>query len=93
MAARPLSCSEKLVKPCGTFSIFGLSAIMTTDAERRAGAIAAERRETKEVLAIGAVERARTGVIETKAIVSEVVWVRVNLRRKNTGGSEGSGEG
>jgi len=65
MAARPLSCSENEVKPCGMGS---LSAAMTI-AGRRAGVADDGRREMKDVVAGAAVLRARTGVTVTKAVV------------------------
>ena len=69
MAARPLSCSEKEVKPCGIFSLLPITSV----AWRRTGATA--RRLVKEVLLRTGAERARTGVAETNAIVGYGVWL------------------
>lgn len=66
IAARPLSCSEKAVKPCGIFCGFS-SMLIETVAARRGGAALMGRRQVKEETDGETVGRERMGVAETNA--------------------------
>ena len=74
MAARPLSCSEKAVNPCGTFSSLGRSSDIMTAARRAGAAVTALREKLVEEMVVGR-ERA-SGVAATNAIFGWLVgWL------------------
>ncbi len=68
IAARPLSCSENEVNPCGIF-LFSLSADIRRVALRLGATVTCHEEEVNDDTARDVpVERARTGAPETKAI-------------------------
>lgn len=77
MAARPLSCSEERVKPCGILGMSGVagSFIVTMTERREVETVLTWRRAVKVELEGAGAIRARRGVAVMKAV--EFIFVNV----------------